>query len=94
MGDLSALVIPAEDCDSVAVPDFECHQESDRLHRVVPSINIVSHEQVVGVGTVAAYSEQLQKILKLPVNVAADCDRAFDRLDVALLYEDFPGLVA
>lgn len=50
-----------------------------------PAVNIVAHEQVIGVGTVAADAAQLQQVLELPVDVAADGDWAPDWLHIALL---------
>lgn len=50
LSDLSALVVASEDGHSVLESDFETHEQSDCLHRVVASVHIVSHEQIVSVG--------------------------------------------
>lgn len=47
LSDLSAFVISSENGDSVLEAALECNKEGDGLHRVVSSVHIVSHEQVV-----------------------------------------------
>lgn len=48
--DLPRFVVSAEDGHSVAVPQLEGHEKSDGFDRVVASVNVVAHEEVVGVG--------------------------------------------
>jgi hypothetical protein len=38
-------------------PDLQRDEEGDRLHAVVPAVNVVAHEEVVGVGHVAACAQ-------------------------------------
>lgn len=52
-------MVAPQDGDPVPVTHFECNQEADCLHRMVPSIYIVPHEEVVGVGAVPSYPEEL-----------------------------------
>ena len=54
LGDLARLVIPSEDCDAIAVAEFEGNKESNSLHRVVASVYIVAHEEVVGIWRITA----------------------------------------
>jgi hypothetical protein len=42
--DLPGLVVPAEDGDAVGVAQLECHEEGDRLDRVVAAVDVVAHE--------------------------------------------------
>ena len=63
LGDLSRFVVPAEDRDPVAVPHLERDEERDGLDRVVPSVDIVAHEQVVGVGRVATDPEEFRQVV-------------------------------
>ena len=74
LGDLPALVVATKDGDAVPVADLEGHEQRHRLDRVVPSIDVIAHEQVVGVWGAAAYPEELQQVLKLAVDVS--CVRA------------------
>ena len=48
--DLSRFVISAEDSDTVAVTKLEGNEESHGLYRVVTSVDVITHEQIVGVG--------------------------------------------
>lgn len=56
--DLPRFVVSAEDGDSIAVSELECNEEGYSLDRVVPSVNIVPHEEVIGVRRVAADPEE------------------------------------
>src|ERR1700730_12142315 len=47
--DLPRLVVSTEDSDAIAEAKAECDEEGDRLDGVVPAINIVAHEKIVGV---------------------------------------------
>lgn len=55
---------------------------------------IVPHEKVIRIGCLAANSEQLDEIVKLPVDVPTHSDRALHRLHIPLLHEDRPRLLA
>ena len=47
LGDLSGLVVASEDGDSVLEPDLVADQQGHCLHRVVPSVHVIPHKQVV-----------------------------------------------
>lgn len=55
--DLSGFVIASEDCDAIAVSEFQGDEQGDCLDGVVASVYIVAHEEVIGVWRVAANSE-------------------------------------
>lgn len=61
-------------------------------HRVVPPVYVVTHEQIVGVRSLATNTEELYEVVKLAVNVPADRDRAGYRLDVRFFQEHIAGL--
>ncbi len=63
---------------------LQSDQESDSLDGVVPTVHVVSHEQVVRVGRLASDTEQLHQVMELTVNVATNRHRAFYFLDVGL----------
>ena len=94
LGDLSGLVVAAEDGDAVAVSDLECDEQRDGLDRVVAAVYVVAHEEVVGVWRVAADAEEFGEVVKLAVDVAADGDGAADGLHIRLAEQDLARLVA
>jgi hypothetical protein len=63
LSDLSRLVVTTEDRNAVPVPNLEGDEEGDGLDRVVSSVNVVSHEEVVRVGRVTANAEELGEIV-------------------------------
>ena len=94
-------MISSKDSHSVFESNFENNQEGHSFHRVVPSVYIVSHEEVVGVWAFTTYttykskftnSEELHKIVELSVYVSANSDWASDSLDIAFFWENFLGL--
>lgn len=52
--DLSALMVASQDGDACWVSHFQGQQEENDFHGVVSSVDIVTHEQVIGVGQVTA----------------------------------------
>jgi len=92
LGDLSRLVVTTQDGDAILETDLEADQQGDRLHRIVASVDVVPHEQIVGVGRSASDFKQLHEIVELAVDVAANRHGTFHGLYVAFLGQDFPGL--
>ena len=72
LSDLSALVVAAKNRDSVSIAYFECNHECHDLHRVVSSVDIISHKEIVCVWELSAYFEQLDQIVELSMDVATD----------------------
>jgi len=93
LGDLSALMITTEDGDAAAKPHLESDEESDSLNTVVSSINIVSHEEIVGVWRLSPDPEQLHEVMELSMNISTHCHWTLDCLDIALLGQDLLGLL-
>jgi len=48
--DLPALVVTSKDGDSVLEADLKCDEKRHCLHRVVATVDVVTHEEVVRVG--------------------------------------------
>lgn len=63
LGNLARLVVATKDGDSIAKAHLEGDEQRHRLHRVVPSIDIVTHEQVVCVWRVTTDSKELRQIV-------------------------------
>ena len=89
LGDLATLVIAAQDRDSVSESHLQTDEQSDSLDRVVASVDVVTHEEVVRVRRATSDLEELHKIVELAVHVSTDSDWAADGLHVALLKQDF-----
>lgn len=56
--------------------EFVAEQEHDRLDALFGSVHVIPQEDVVRAGREAAHLEQSQKVVVLPVHIAADVDRA------------------
>lgn len=56
---LAALVISTDESYPLGVAHFESEEEEEGLHGVEPSINKISHEQIVGNWTFSANFQQL-----------------------------------
>jgi hypothetical protein len=84
--DLAGFVVAADEGDAIRVADFEAKEEKEGFEGVEAPVHEIAHEEVVGVGYVAANSEQLHQVVKLSVYVTAYCDRCIDCDDVAFFY--------
>ena len=54
LGDLSYFVITSQNSYSVLKSDFQSNQQRYCFNRVVPTVNIIAHEEVVGVWRLSA----------------------------------------
>ena len=61
---------------------LETNKQRNGLHRVIPSVNIVPHEQVVCVGRLSSDAEQLHQVVELPVDIPTHRDGTLDLLDI------------
>ena len=74
LGDLAALVIPPYEGDPIGISHLERQQQEEGLDGVVAAIDEVAEEEVVGVGTLAPHLEELDQVVELAVDVAADLE--------------------
>ena len=63
LGDLPRLVVPTEDGHSIPVTQFEGDEQGDRLDRVVTPVDIVTHEEVIGIGRISTDTKELGKVV-------------------------------
>ena len=77
-------MIAAKDGDTILKADFETDEECHGFHAVVAAINIVPHEQVVGVRTATSNLEKLHEIMELAMNITTDGYWALYRLHIDL----------
>jgi hypothetical protein len=74
LGDLSALVVSSENCEPISVANLQRDKQSDCFNRIVTSVNVVSHEEVVCVWGLATNLEELFQIVELAVDIPTNCD--------------------
>jgi len=87
-------VVATKDGNALGISDFESYEESDSFYGVVTSINIITHEEVVGIWVWAPNSEQLHQVMKLAMDISAHSDWAFHWLYIRLVPQDLSCLLA
>lgn len=81
-------MVASEDGDAVLKAHFERNQEGKRLDRVVASVHVVAHEQVVRVRGLSTNFKQFAQVMELPVDVAANSHRRLYLLHIRLVNKD------
>jgi len=82
LGDLPAFVVPSKNGNAMWKSNLQRHKKRNCFHGKITSIDIISHEKIVGVGAFPSNSKQFGEIVKLAVNVSADCHWEGDWLNV------------
>ena len=59
LGDLTTLVVSAEDGDAGFVAYFQRHEQRDGFKRIVSAVDVVAHEQIVRIWTGTADAKEL-----------------------------------
>ena len=85
LSDLSALVVSSEDSKSVFEANFKGNEKGHSFNRVVTTVDIVAHEQVISIGRLATNLEQLSEIMELSMDISANCDWCTNLLDVRFI---------
>ena len=78
-------MVSSQNSDPILEPHLQSDQQGHRLDRVVPSVDVVAHKEVVSVRRLTTDLEQLHQVMELTVDVSTDSDWALDWLYVALL---------
>ena len=73
--DARAFVVASQQEEVLGVFDFVREQQTDRLKRLLPTIDVVAEKQVVGVGRKAAIFKKTQQVVVLPVDVTCSGSR-------------------
>ena len=92
--DTTSLMVTSEESDAVGPLELQAEKELEGLHRVVTTIDEITHEDVASVGDLTTFFKQFEQIVELSVDVAADSDRGAHRLHIALLDQNFLDLLA
>ena len=74
LSDLTGLVVASQNRDSMSVAYLKGNQQRHSLHRVVASVHVVSHKQVISVGGLPSNFEKLLQVVELAVDITADSD--------------------
>lgn len=67
-------MISSQYVDSAWMADLVRNQQCHSLHRVVATVNVVPHEQVVIIWDCATNFEKFNQIMELSVNITAHID--------------------
>ena len=94
LGDLPALVVPSDEGDEVGVSHFVGQEEQEGLDAVEASVDEIPQEEVAHFGHISPVLEELEEVVELTMDVAADGDWRVDSLHVALLDQDLPSFGA
>lgn len=70
------LVVTTENEEVLGVFDLVSQKEADGFKRLLATVNVVTEEQVVGLGREATVFEKTQKIVVLAVDITADLIKA------------------
>ncbi len=87
LGDLAGLMVPTENSDTVFIADLQANQQCHSFDGVVASIDVVAHEEVVGVGRDASNLEELHEVVELAMDVSTHGDWAAYGLDIGFILE-------
>lgn len=89
LSDLPRLVVASDQRHAIRVPHLQRHQKQKRFDGIVPAVHEVSQKNIPRLRTIAADSEELEQVVKLPVQVAAYRDWSLYSLDVRFGHKDF-----
>ena len=80
LGDLRRLVVASQDRHAVPVPHFQRDEQRRGLDRVVAAVDVVAHEEVVGVRCGPADAEELEEVLLLGYGeVGVESEKGFEK---------------
>jgi hypothetical protein len=91
---LATFVIASQDSEAVRVAALEGDEQSHRFHGIKPTVNVVTHEQIIGIGQAPSNLEQLNQVMKLAwkvrrtfvtVDISANCNWSSNRLNIGLI---------
>ena len=81
-------MVASQKSDVAWVLHLEAEEKLNDLHRVESSIDVVTHEDVAGIGYFTSFSEKLKEVVELSVNVTTNSDWSFNWLHVVFLAEN------
>lgn len=85
LGDRPGFMIASEKRNPIGIPHFERQKKTNTLDGVVASINVVPEKEVVDIWRNPCDFEEFHEIVKLSVNVPANCERRIELNDGGLV---------
>ena len=67
-------MVPAQQVERLRVLDLVRQQQADHLKPSLAAIDVISEEEIILIGRVAAVIKEAEQVVILPVHVAADRD--------------------
>ena len=92
LSNLPRLVVSSQDRDPILESHLQRNQQSHSLNRVVASVHVVTHKEIIRVWGPPSNLEELHEIMELPVDISAHSNRAFHWLHVAFFRQNLFGL--
>lgn len=90
---MSALVISAKEPECVWIPDLQRPEVEHTFDTEVPSINIISKEEVSRLCWISTDFKELHQIIVLAVNISADSDGCIHLQKVGFLFQNLSSLL-
>ena len=92
--DGGAFVVASEEEEVLRVLHLVGEEEADGLQTLFAAVDVVTEEEVVGLGRVAAVLEETQQVVELAVDVSANVDGGLEFQEDGLGHEDQSRLLA
>lgn len=90
--DRGALVVTSEDEEIFGVLDLVGKEQANSLKRLLTSVDVVTEEEVVGLGREATVLEESEEIVVLSVDITADLNWSLEFEEDGLRDEDLTSL--
>ena len=68
-------MVASQQKDVIREPLLESEQQKDYFWPITASVHVVSHEEIIGVGTLPSDPKQLHEVVELTVYIATHCHR-------------------
>jgi hypothetical protein len=87
-------VVSPQQSHSIFISNLQGDQQQKCFNTVSTSIDVIAHEDIVGVRREAPYFEELEQVIELAMDIAADGDWGANLDEIRLLTQDLLGLIA
>lgn len=66
-------MVASQDSDSLWVSNLQGYEQGNCLYRIISTVDIVTHKEVVGIRVGTSDPEQLHQVVELAVDVTTHC---------------------